>query len=343
MHGGAWLEGDKADAAMAFFCDQMAKRGYAVASVNYRLSLPSNPLCWDQDIDSVRLERAYFRAIQDVKAAVRFFRANAAEYRIDPDNIFLAGASAGGFTVIGAGYMDKESERPGAAGPQPQFGEWLGNLWLPDMGSIEGNGGQAGVSSAVRAVASMSGGVFSPDLFDHADAPPLLLFHGTADDIVPYDSGCVLQNAIDLNIFHNCINTFGSAAVQSLAQQAGMTSNFITFPGGGHGYTPAEAAIILEETTSFFCQNMLKTVGVDDKPLDPTVRVFPNPASDVIYLNIPEGKGSWHLYNGQGQLVRAIEIKEQSTTISRINLSPGVYFWHWQGEKSAVSGRLFFE
>lgn len=75
IHGGAWAEGDKAGGPAAFY----PQFGYAVARVNYRLSG----------------DAAFPAQLFDVKAAVRWVRANAAKYALDPDHIAAWGASAG--------------------------------------------------------------------------------------------------------------------------------------------------------------------------------------------------------------------------------------------------------
>lgn len=77
IHGGAWAMGDKAGGSPII---PLASEGYAVAVISYRLS-----------------EQATFPAqIQDCKAAVRWLRANAAKYNIDPDHFGTWGSSAGG-------------------------------------------------------------------------------------------------------------------------------------------------------------------------------------------------------------------------------------------------------
>lgn len=341
IHGGAWAEGDKAD--LAFFCDFLAKKGYAVASINYRLSLPGNVFCWDTDADSIRLVRAAARAVQDAKAAVRFFRANAAEYRIDPDNIFVVGGSAGGFTALGVGYLDTEDERPGACAAQPQLGNWLGNLYFPDMGSIEGTGNNPGLSSAVRGVVNMSGGLLDLVCFDGPDDPPLLSFHGTADNVVPIGYDCVLEALIDVNIYHHCIRIYGSGAIQPYVESLGMDAQLFAFPDGGHGFTSAELAIILEETTAFLCHNLTTPSAANEPENASSVNVFPNPASEVFSLKTPSPGGLWQLFNSRAELVQSLEINGETTTIRSNNLPPGIYFWYWKGEKSVGHGKLILE
>ncbi len=71
IHGGAWAGGNKRD--MAPYCHQMALRGYVVVSISYRLSITPNLLCWNAELDENKFFRAFYRAMQDAKAAVRYF------------------------------------------------------------------------------------------------------------------------------------------------------------------------------------------------------------------------------------------------------------------------------
>jgi hypothetical protein len=80
VHGGGFMFGDKADGMGLTGVDQLLANGYAVSSINYRLSG----------------EATYPAQIHDAKAAVRFLRANAEQYKLDPDKFGAWGASAGG-------------------------------------------------------------------------------------------------------------------------------------------------------------------------------------------------------------------------------------------------------
>src|SRR5205823_8686811 len=96
VHGGGWQNGDKSRTPAL----DLLARGYAVASINYRLS-----------------QHAPFPAqIHDCKAAVRFLRAHAAEYRLDPDRVGAWGMSAGGHLVALLGTSDGVKELEGDLG-----------------------------------------------------------------------------------------------------------------------------------------------------------------------------------------------------------------------------------
>src|SRR4051812_4543175 len=99
VHGGAWLAGSKEGGGPAL---PFVGKGYAVASVNYRLS-----------------QHATFPAqIEDCKAAIRWLRAHAETYHLDPDHIGVWGASAGGHLVALLGTSGGVEELEGEDGPR---------------------------------------------------------------------------------------------------------------------------------------------------------------------------------------------------------------------------------
>ncbi len=98
VHGGGFMMGDKSDGAGLTGVDQLLAAGYAVASINYRLSS----------------EAIYPAQIYDAKAAVRFLRAHAAEYQLNPDKFGAWGASAGGSLVSLLGTTCGVAELEGA-------------------------------------------------------------------------------------------------------------------------------------------------------------------------------------------------------------------------------------
>jgi pectinesterase len=170
VRGGGWRQGDKE--AFGFIAGQLAKEGFAAASIEYRTSS----------------EAKFPAAIHDVKAAVRWMRANARLHGINPDAIGAIGGSAGGHLVALLGTSGR-------------------------LKDLEGSGGNAVTSSQVQAVVAMacvctmdvgSGGAVAEfvgtPLSAHADAvklaspvthvsrtsSPLLLLHSKTDPVVPY-------------------------------------------------------------------------------------------------------------------------------------------------------------
>jgi acetyl esterase/lipase len=91
IHGGGWYSGDKTSGVGQVDIPELVKRGYLVAAVNYRLA-PRYP---------------FPAQIEDVKCAVRYLRANAATYGLDPARIGVFGDSAGGHLAALLGVTDK--------------------------------------------------------------------------------------------------------------------------------------------------------------------------------------------------------------------------------------------
>ena len=135
--GGAYLTGFKRFWPLVAYAEAMAKRGYVVASIDYRLGF--NPLNVESSV------RAIYRGSQDMKAAIRYFRFHAEEYGIDPDLVFAGGDSAGGISSLHAAYVSEEeranSDILTASYEVPQ----LFNTW-PDLGCVECGANEYGLS-----------------------------------------------------------------------------------------------------------------------------------------------------------------------------------------------------
>ena len=129
--GGAFLVGWKQQPQLVDFCEGMCAKGYVVASIDYRLGF--NPVATNTAI------RAVYRGAQDVKAAVRYFKANAATYNIDPDWVFVGGNSAGGISAIHATYVLETDRAASGSMMAPTYGGGLFGNW-PDLGCGECSG-----------------------------------------------------------------------------------------------------------------------------------------------------------------------------------------------------------
>lgn len=101
IHGGSFVEGDKNSpgAIVVSACRDLAARGYACVSINYRLAGDDPPTTGNSSIN-----RAILAAVEDAATAVRWLADNAARYRIDPGRIALGGASAGAIASLLLAY-----------------------------------------------------------------------------------------------------------------------------------------------------------------------------------------------------------------------------------------------
>jgi acetyl esterase/lipase len=214
VHGGGWTGGDKRDGLNQLFTPALRARGYLVASINYRLS-----------------PRHKFPAhIEDVRCAVRYLRANAERYNLDPARVAGLGASAGGHLVALLGTVDET--------PPWEAGRYLD--------------GYPNDSSRIQAVVDLFGpadldrltqgsghlldkrifGVdqagdprlepFSPVNYITADDPPFLILHGEEDGLVPPEQSQVLYDQL---------------------VAAGVPAELVIVGNAGHGFTPSGGEI----------------------------------------------------------------------------------------------------
>ncbi|GAB2964353.1 hypothetical protein GCM10027048_37230 [Hymenobacter coalescens] len=202
-HGGAFLGGNKADYDVSELCRRFARLGYVTASIYYRL----------ESFFTFNGARAVVNATHDLRAAVRFFRqdaANANQYNINPQYIFVGGSSAGAITAVHLAYLDQEAE--------------LASLNAPGVApGLEGASGNPGYSSAAVAAINLCGALGNLNWLEPGDEP-LVSVHGTNDAVVPYATGLTFTGDV--------VN--GSGAIKLRADAVGVPNTLYTFRGAGH-------------------------------------------------------------------------------------------------------------
>ena len=179
VHGGAWRSGSKNRMPLKFLVDA----GYAVASIDYRLS----PV-------------AKFPAqIHDCKAAIRFLRFNAKKYGYSGERIGIAGSSAGGHLVAEIGVTNGHEELEGNVGDhanQSSSVQAIADYYGPtNFETILKQSTPHGLSVRAPALDLLLGGgpeakpelarLASPVFHVDKNDPPLLLVHGDQDPQVP--------------------------------------------------------------------------------------------------------------------------------------------------------------
>ncbi len=166
IHGGGFQNNSKTGSFSSMLCVSFAKRGYVTSTIDYRLGVEKSKTNKDYF-------EAMYRAQQDGKAAVRFFKRYAEKYGIDTAQIFIVGSSAGSKTCLAMAYMD-EKDIPK---------EIDTNKW----GSLEGESGNDGYSSKVAGVINNWGALVDYKWINSNDVP-LFNVAGLEDKTVPYDS-----------------------------------------------------------------------------------------------------------------------------------------------------------
>ncbi len=209
-HGGSFISGDKSD--LSEIASFLAKAGYVVASINYRLL--------DVTPTQLAFKQVVINAVVDMKAAVRFFNKDAGTtdtYKIDTNNIFIGGYSAGAITALQYAYVNSDSELITIGGST--FVDYVNS-----KGGLEGGSGNETYSSSVKGVINISGALFNKN-FINSSEPSLYSIHGTDDVVVPYLNG-------DIN--STGILTDGSGVLHPYATSIGLNSQLKTIENGKH-------------------------------------------------------------------------------------------------------------
>ncbi len=311
IHGGAWMAGNKSGVGTMY----LLNNGYAIVSINYRLS-----------------QEAIFPAqIWDCKGAIRWVRANAEKYGFNPDKIGVAGSSAGGHLVALLGASMDVQSLEGEIGGNTEYSsdvqavaDFYGPSNFLTIGSypstMDHNApdspeskliGYPILDSIERAKAA------SPIFYVDGDEPPFLILHGTQDMTVPYHQSVELDSALRL---------------------FGQDVTFFPIEGAGHGGGGFNADSTRNTVIGFFNRTLKGTTNVDDIDVR-DFSVYPNPASDFININVGvqnlEPLQVIPIYNIFGECVMIQEITlsyETKIKIDLSNLYPGVYFVRFGNE-----------
>ena len=229
VHGGGWQNGSKDQCLplrLAF-----TARGYAVASLNYRLS-----------------GHAIFPAqIEDCQAAVRWLRDHTKDYNLDPERFAVWGASAGGHLVALLGTAGDSTEfAPTPSSKTSARVQAVCNFYGPtDLQKFAATPGYLGHANADSPESKLLGGPVldrpaqakraNPITYVGPGAPPFLIIHGAADPVVPPQQGALLHTAL---------------------QAAGIMSTYRTIPGAKHGGPEFSTAAVADEVDAFFRRSL---------------------------------------------------------------------------------------
>jgi hypothetical protein len=310
-HGGSFVGGTKNDGDIVTFCNRFAKMGYATASINYTLGfdqLPPNP---------ESAARTVYRTVHEMKAAIRYFRKDAATtntYRINPDVVIVGGSSAGAFIALHTAYLDQYSELPAG-------------IDTTGLNGLEGICGNPGYNSTPQIVVNLCGAI-GDTAWMRNNTQPLVSMHGDQDGTVPYGSATILF----LGAFP-VMPVDGSSVIAIQADNLGILSAF--HPWYGQDHVPYVSSQVYMDSTVTFVKDFLAsticapTFSVENQSENNIqVSVFPNPASEYINVSChgitPQ---RFELMDMNGRIVLSNKIQNESQFgIGTGNLANGVYF-----------------
>lgn len=327
-HGGSFSAGTKNDADIVYFCTQMAKKGYVCASINYRLAPSAFSLIAEETTVKVVL-----MAIQDGKAAVRYFRQDAATtntYKINPDQIFMGGTSAGGILGINLAYLDSTDV---------MSANWQN--WSTQIGGLEGNSGNPGYCSYVNGTFGFAGGVADLNWINNNDVP-WYGCHAETDNTVKIGYGQPLNGFTPVYLY-------GSDSINGRLNSLGIHASYDRYTGGNHPPFNGNSTIMannkdslaaflyrildcnpnnLQLPTQKTCNTSVGLAEVTNKTIE--AKIYPNPFNNLITVelnnNYALNNTRISIINSIGEVLTDQAATSYINTISLNNLAQGVYF-----------------
>ncbi|MEM6264842.1 MAG: esterase, partial [Bacteroidota bacterium] len=311
--GGSFTEGTRKQ--LSELCINYARYGYVAATIDYRIIDDIF-----QVLDTAALASVVAGAASDMKAAIRFFREDAATsnvYKVNPDFIAAGGISSGAIAALNTAYVD-------SVGTLPAFVKTA----LDQNGGFDGNSSaNTQYSFQPQAVISFSGALNDVMVMD-ADDPPLYMVHDDQDDIVPFGSKTIPVS------FLYTVFLEGSQSMYTRLQALGVKSSLVVIPN-----SPAHVSYFGDPNSQFrdsvfnasvrFIANEYcgQTVSVKDKLPPQSITVYPNPAEGNVYVGLGEIKGplSIEVIDPMGRVRKAnLEREVDEWEIEENWFSPGL-------------------
>jgi para-nitrobenzyl esterase len=344
-HGGNFLGGSKSGTDVLQLSKDLSKMGFVVASIDYRVGMTNFPFPGPDSSDATE---AVIRGVHDGRAAVRYFRKDFAtnnnSYRIDTSQIYFAGVSAGGFIALHIAYMEQISELPAWADTTNQYGL---------TGGIEGNSGNPGYASNVKAVINICGALGDSAWIQTGDEPALLL-HGNLDGTVPYGSDQIVLLSV-----YPLLQVDGSSSIHARLDEKGVQNCFETYEGEDH--VPHVSNPIYYDTTLVLMRNFLvhyvcgdpmacqytTAVSIDEQPnLGSVFAIYPNPADGNFTIDLSRLAGTnftVDLIDSRGALVHSYTGLNSELFDVDENLSAGIYLVRVQGDGFAYIRKVVIQ
>ena len=270
VHGGGFHAGAKE--SFIPLAIKLAEHGYVAATADYRWS-PRNQ---------------FPAALHDLKAAIRFLRANAAKYQIDPAHISALGESAGGHLVLMLGLTAGVAEFEGSGPNQDQSSavQCVVDLYGP----TDFTQSYSKSVNAAEVLPQFLGGDLSHDRPAHIrssplnwvtpQAAPVLAIHGTADDYVAYEL---------------------SVWIVERLLASGVAAELETITGAGHGFKGADAQRAEARAFSWFDKYL--------RPQPPSHRLLISdhgPNGEIAEIEWPSARLLWKMPNDHGHDVQSL-------------------------------------
>lgn len=329
VFGGAFVAGSRDFSDMEEYCKRLAKHGYVAASIDYRLMSVFSA-------SATNIIRQIFIAAQDVSSAIRYFKLYGEDYKIDTNNIFLLGNSAGTIAILHEMFME-EQERPIETFSSPEL------IPLHSSGYSE----YLDKSTKIAGAVAQWGGVLGVDMIDSVECVPLCFIHGTADESVPYDSGYCYSSSFSFLMPY----IYGSHSISERLVGIGFHDYEIhSFQGEEHAFYLSSFYQLIDEkfdtcfniTRDFLLRHLdfsepidtsfmqSDTIGMQDQENATSAFViFPNPTKGIINLkcnSLNYQSVSVRLFDMHGNLLESKRMDETNVRLDLSEYKMGIYF-----------------
>ena len=212
------------DSSLEELCKRFARRGYVAVSFNYRLGWAASSTV--QETRTATIIQAVYRAMQDSKSLVRYFKNNYANngntWGIDTGKFVIGGTNSGAYVALAAGTMNDTSELSnlkfvGSNGPfirQDTLGDFDG------FGGVQNYDNYPGISSRFECVLSLGGAVGDTSWIKAGD-PPIIAFQGANETGTPYNTAIVTTTFGD-----PVVEVSGSGDFMPIVEAKGLNNVF---------------------------------------------------------------------------------------------------------------------
>lgn len=232
IHGGGFIDGNYLE--MTPLGLNWARRGYVAATVQYRLGAVGSPLLDPPYVyDPHETVRGAWRAVQDVRHAIRYLFANAADYGIDTSTYIVLGMSAGGITALHHAIRDPQDTIPNSVFALPDAERLAGRVQRPSIFEPT----DTAAFPLPCAVVNYFGGIIHTDALNGAPLPHLFSYHQTGDIVVNCGTARGLWSVPLPGVSDNWAVIHGTCAIRNLLAQRNVPTDrqqYIIHEGLGH-------------------------------------------------------------------------------------------------------------
>jgi acetyl esterase/lipase len=310
IYGSAWFSNNMKGSDMNTIGNALLKAGYAVVMPNHRSSTDS----------------LFPAQINDIKAVIRYIRGNCDKFSLDTTFIGISGSSSGGHLAALTGTSNDvkdftiDATTTHIEGSLGDYGEysskvdavcdWFGPTDLLKIDSCrissayaEGQSPEEILIGCSKKTCKSKFVPLNPITFIDSTSPPFLVFHGDADNVVPYCESQLLYQAL---------------------QSSGVPVEFILVPGGQH-YTGVHTSNNINKMVDFFDSvSKNNTNGISQLPTDNSLKIYANPALNTLFVDgVSEDSFDYEIMDTAGKII-SFE-KTISNRIDIASLNRGIY------------------